>query len=303
VRFKAREVTRSTGNPYDDAAAIEKYLRTFPNDYNVPAAPAGQDSVDYFLFDAQRGYFDYHASAMAVMLRAIGIPARVATGYVIDPLQRQGDSSTFKLTQRQAFAWPEVYFPGIGWVEFSPTPSQPVINRPGTAKAAAPAGSKKPDIPADTPVDLGISPGGPTAPQLAADNNSSGVPLWPFVTLAAIAGVALAAGAAGKFAWEFGMGSLPRTAQLWEKTVRLATFGKSRPHQHETPREFAARLRRDIPGSDGAAYIASTYERTRFGHKPLTDAESERLEAAWSSARGSLLRRALRLRPRKQPTP
>ncbi len=106
VRFKAQEVTRSTQNPYDDAAAIEKYLRTFPNDYDVPAAPAGQDSVDYFLFDAQRGYFDYHASAMAVMLRAIGIPARVATGYTVDPLQRQGDSDTFKLTQRNAFAWP-----------------------------------------------------------------------------------------------------------------------------------------------------------------------------------------------------
>ncbi len=300
VRSKAREVTRGAEDPYTAVAAIEKYLRTFPNDYNVPAAPAGYDSVDYFLFDAQRGYFDYHASAMAVMLRAIGIPARVATGYVIDPLQRQGDSNTFKLTQRQAFAWPEVYFPGIGWVEFSPTPSQPVINRPGTAKVAPLAGSRPQDDPSEGPIDLGISPGGPTAPQLAETSSGGGIPLWPFIALAAVLSMALAAGAAGKFAWEFGLGGLPRPAQIWEKTVRLATLGKARPQQHETPRELAARLRRDIPGTNGVAYIASTYERTRFGHKPLTDDESARLEAAWSSVRGSLLRRVLRLRRRKR---
>ena len=75
---------------------------------------------------------------MAVMLRSLGIPARVATGYVVDPLQRQGESDTFNLTQRKAFAWPEVYFPGIGWVEFSPTPSQPLIKRARAAPPAAP---------------------------------------------------------------------------------------------------------------------------------------------------------------------
>jgi hypothetical protein len=298
VRFKAQEVTRSTQNPYDDAAAIEKYLRTFPNDYDVPAAPAGHDSVDYFLFDAQRGYFDYHASAMAVMLRAIGIPARVATGYTVDPLQRQGDSDTFKLTQRNAFAWPEVYFPGIGWVEFSPTPTQPLINRPGTAKLAVPAGSSRQGEQPEAPIDLGITTGGAPATQPAA-KKAGGMNTWPLIALAVVAGVALAFVTAGKFAWEFGLGGLPRPAQLWEKTVRLATLGNARPQPHETPREFAARLRRDVPGADGVACIASTYERTRFGRKLLSDDEAERLEAAWSSARTGLLRRALRLKPRR----
>lgn len=134
VASKAREVTASADTPYDKAAALEKYLRTFPNDYNVQAPPPGRDSVDWFLFDLQRGYFDYHASAMAVMLRTIGVPARVATGYAIDPLAQQPGTDTYNLTQMNAFAWPEVYFPNIGWVEFSPTPSQPLINRPTSAK-------------------------------------------------------------------------------------------------------------------------------------------------------------------------
>ena len=82
VERKALRSRATPTTPYDQAYAIEQYLRTFPDDFDVDAAPPGRDSVDYFLFDAQRGYFDYHASAMAVMLRTLGVPARVATGYV-----------------------------------------------------------------------------------------------------------------------------------------------------------------------------------------------------------------------------
>ena len=219
-----------------------------------------------------------------------------------DPLTytRQGDSTVFKLTQRQAFAWPEVYFPGIGWVEFNPTPSQPLINRPGTAKPAPLAGSTKQDNPADPPIDLGLSPGGPLV--LPAAKGGGGAGRWPFIMLGVVGGVALVLAGAGKLAWEFGLAGLPRAAQLWEKTIRLATLGKARPRPGETPREFAARLRRAVPGSDGVAYIASVYERGRFGQKMLTEDEAARLEAAWSSARGGLLRRALRRKPRRLST-
>ena len=303
---KAGEVTRSApvpATPYDNAALIEKYLRTFPNDYNVPNTPPGRDSVDYFLFDLQRGYFDYHASAMAVMLRSLGIPARVAAGYVVDPLARQGDSDTFKLTERNAFAWPEVYFPGAGWVEFSPTPSQPLIQRPGTPDApGAQAGSSQRGLGAEEPIDLGISPAGPraSAPAATAHPAGGGSSARPMLlTLAIIGGIAIVFAGGAKFAWEYGLGGLSRPAQLWEKTVRLASLGRAGPRKTETPREFAARLRRDVPGADAAGYLAATYERNRFGHKDLSDEETERLESAWQSLRTGLLRRALRLKPRR----
>ena len=302
VGTKAQEVTRNEVTPYDKAAALEKYLRTFPNDFNVQAPPAGRDSVDWFLFDLQRGYFDYHASAMAVMLRTLGIPARVATGYALDPLARDPGTDTFNLTQKNAFAWPEVYFPNVGWVEFSPTPSEPLINRPTSAPAAAGLdGNDDPnprsgagaelDIPSEEPVKL---------PPLAAAGDDGGRNWAPImIALAALAAVAIAGAGAAKVAWDYGTGGLQRPAQLWEKTVRLATLGKAGPHEQETPREFAARLRREVPGSDAAGYLAATYERTRFGQKQLSEDESERLESAWSSLRASLLRRALRMRPRR----
>lgn len=300
VGRKAREVVGGAGDtPYESAAAIEKYLRTFPNDYNVPSTPQGRDTVDYFLFDAQRGYFDYHASAMAVMLRTLGIPARVATGYVVDPLQRQGDTDTFKLTEQNAFAWPEVYFPTIGWVEFSPTPVEPLINRPGTLPLASRGNSRGAQDAPDAPIDLGINPPLASPPGGSTTTQGDGS-RWPL--LAALGGLiafALLFAGAGKLAWEWGLGGLPRPAQLWEKTLRLASLGNSAPRASETPAEFAARLSRDVPGTDGASFLAATYQRNRFGRKQLSEGEGERMESAWASVRGALLRRALRLRPRQ----
>jgi hypothetical protein len=301
VDRKANEVAGDAQTPYDQAVAIERYLRTFPNDFTVPSTPPGRDSVDYFLFDAQRGYFDYHASAMAVMLRTLGVPARVATGYVVDPSQKDGDTSNYNLTEKNAFAWPEVYFPGAGWVEFNPTPSQPLINRPGADAERPPALETDPDknIRPEEPIDLGINPDKAPQQPAASASRGGGSSAWPAIISLAIIGLigAVIVGG-GRFAWEYGLGGLPRPAQLWEKTQRLAKWGNAGSKPTETPREFATRLRDDVPGSDGARYLAAAYERSRFGQKNLSEDESERLEAEYASVRNRLLRRVFRLKPR-----
>lgn len=117
----ALEVTAGAATPYDQALALEAYLRQFPYDLSVSAPPAGRDAVDYFLFDLQAGYCDYYASAMVVLARSLGIPARLAVGYssgAYDPNQR-----AFVVTEQNAHSWPELYFPQIGWVRFEPTAS------------------------------------------------------------------------------------------------------------------------------------------------------------------------------------
>jgi len=304
VERKAREVASGAGTPFEAAVAIERYLRTFPNDYDVPATPPGHDSVDYFLFDIQRGYFDYHASAMAVMLRSLGVPARVATGYVIDPLAKDDPNGTsYRLTEQNAFAWPEVYFPGIGWVEFNPTPSQPLIRRPGVTEAApARGGSQGLDDPAASDDELGFADLGDQPPpspsgSASAREGGGGAGSWPItLALVVIGGATVAFAMGARFAWEFGMGGLPRPVQLWEKTQRLARVARAGAKPSETPREFATRLRGDVPGTEASAYMAAQYERARFGKKIATDEESERLEAAWASVRNQLLRRIFRPR-------
>lgn len=129
VKQLAIQLTATEPTLYDRAHAIEQYLRTFPYTLDVPRPPANQDLADYFLFDLRKGYCDYYASAMVVLARAAGIPARLAIGYASGVFNQ--NSRRFIVTQADAHSWVEVYFPGTGWVPFEPTAGLPAINRTG----------------------------------------------------------------------------------------------------------------------------------------------------------------------------
>jgi transglutaminase-like putative cysteine protease len=137
-----RDLTATEPTPYDRVSAIEAYLRRFPYTLDVPAPPAGRDVVDTFLFDLQRGYCDYYASAMVVLARAAGVPARLAVGYA--PGTYDWTRASYQVTEADAHAWPEVYFPSYGWVKFEPTAGLPAIERPaevGPSEWTEPEGS------------------------------------------------------------------------------------------------------------------------------------------------------------------
>lgn len=124
----ARQITEGQPTQYDKAKAIETYLRTnYPYDLEIPAPPEGQDVADYFLFDLKRGYCDYYATAMVVLARASGIPARFVSGYA--PGEYDFSNAEYVVRELHAHSWAEVYFPEIGWVEFEPTGNQPAIER------------------------------------------------------------------------------------------------------------------------------------------------------------------------------
>ncbi|MEO5886594.1 MAG: transglutaminase-like domain-containing protein, partial [Anaerolineales bacterium] len=127
VHQLAREIVAAKPNPYDKAKAIENYLRTYPYDLEVSAPPEGQDVADYFLFDLKRGYCDYYATAMVVLARSSGIPARFVSGY--SPGSYDAPNARYVVRELNAHSWAEIYFPEIGWVEFEPTASQPEIER------------------------------------------------------------------------------------------------------------------------------------------------------------------------------
>ena len=128
----AEELTAGLDNSFDKAIAVRDYLRNNIT-YNdqIEAAPVGMDSVHYALFVIKEGYCNYYASAMSVMLRSQGIPARVVSGYA------QGDydeeSKSYRVRASNAHTWVEVFFPGYGWIQFEPTAALPVNSRPETA--------------------------------------------------------------------------------------------------------------------------------------------------------------------------
>ena len=119
LRELALEVVGDAATPYDVALALERYLRQFEYDLDVPVPPADQDAVAYFLFDLQRGYCDYYASAFVVLARAAGLPARLAVGYATG--EYDPDQGCHEVLELHGHSWPEVYFPGYGWIPFEPT--------------------------------------------------------------------------------------------------------------------------------------------------------------------------------------
>ena len=104
--------------PYDQAKALETFLRQYAYSLEVELPPADRDPVDYFLFDLQAGYCDYYASAMVVMARSLGLPARLAAGYLAQPAGVDGVQTIYQIN---AHSWAEVYFADYGWLEFEPT--------------------------------------------------------------------------------------------------------------------------------------------------------------------------------------
>lgn len=133
----ARQLTATAPTPFDQAVAIETYLReNFEYTLELSAPPVDVEVADYFLFELKRGYCDYYATAMAVLARAVGLPARVVTGYASGEYNAR--NAEYVVREADAHTWVEIYFPGIGWVEFEPTASQPGFSRPLSASRSVP---------------------------------------------------------------------------------------------------------------------------------------------------------------------
>ena len=114
----ANEITKDCQNDYDKLLAIQAYLRQYPYILNPGGVPEDKDFVDYFLFEGQKGYCTYFASAMAVMSRCIGIPSRYVEGFLIKPDSKKN----YAVLGSNAHSWTEVYLNGFGWIVMEATP-------------------------------------------------------------------------------------------------------------------------------------------------------------------------------------
>jgi transglutaminase-like putative cysteine protease len=116
-----QQITGKAATPYDKAASIEAYLHTrYGYTLDLSGTPPSADPLAYFLFVKRAGHCEYFASAMTVMLRAVGVPARYVNGFL--PGEYNDLASDFIVRASDAHSWVEVYFPGYGWITFDPTP-------------------------------------------------------------------------------------------------------------------------------------------------------------------------------------
>jgi transglutaminase-like putative cysteine protease len=290
IEAKAADLAAGAETRYDKAFQVQQYLRVFPVDFDIEDTPPGRDTVDYFLFDSQRGYFDYHASAMVVMLRTLDIPARLAVGFVVDDSDKELESGAYKIRDRSSYAWAEAYFPGYGWIAFNPSPDRPEDLNPTVATPEEqPAGAAGPE---DLPVGLGSdvhidAPPGDVAVSVPTPTAQPGQGYNPLLTLGVAAFVALLGGSVF-LGWQRSVAGLPYSQQLWEKTVRLATWAGHGPRMGETPAEFAQSLRRRVREASDISLLANAYNRSRFGNRE-PDEEKAALAEVWEPLRNALV--------------
>ncbi|MEO8082274.1 MAG: transglutaminaseTgpA domain-containing protein [Ardenticatenales bacterium] len=288
----AATIAGGTTTRWDKAHAIEGYLRremTYTESIADP--PRGRDKADWFLFDTKEGYCDYYSTAFVVLARSQGVPTRLAAGYAGgEPLVGvQGR----RLHDYDAHTWPEVFFPGYGWIEFEPTANEQPLDRPSTADDARALAAKPPPAsdqsaapPKDAlpPEDV-KPPAADQVPPRRADTVAVAVGLgrfWPWLaSLLGIVGVVLA----GRFWWARPMEGLSAAERSFGRLVRVARWLGVGPRHSETPSEYSRRLAQQIPdaGTEISA-ITDAYVAERFGRR-TSHALSERLEAAWLAVR------------------
>jgi transglutaminase-like putative cysteine protease len=308
IPILALQLTVGETTPYDKAAAITSYLRSqIRYSPSVISAPAGMDPLEWFLFDYRQGFCNYYATAQVILLRSVGVPARLAVGFAqgeFDPIL-----SAYTVRQRDAHAWPEVYFPGIGWVEFEPTGNQESLLRPAGLPAAEveePAEPQERELPEPLdeepgfvvdalPLDGDLSPVIPPVEPVAAAEE--GVPGWQ----SSVRNTALALGLAA-LAWlfsrrynlatrlpvtvkqtlEYNGVSVPRWLDRWavyaglgrmERTYAAVPRGLrwlgGQPSGSDTPAEQAAALSRLLPQAAPAIQeLLDEYQQTLYGSQP-----------------------------------
>jgi transglutaminase-like putative cysteine protease len=282
----AQELTKDIEAPYQKAVAIQDYLRTLEYTLDIEAPPDGTDGVDYFLFELKKGYCQYFASAMAVLLRASGVPSRMVAGYGPGELMEQygpgdmmGHGSAAWQDWQDAFAvqnshaWCEAFFPGYGWIPFEPSPVRPVVTRGEFAF---------PPQDAEGTGDSTVEPDG-----METDRP------WSVRLLGIPLGLALF-GAIMWLGWRRLLGQVSEPRVAYARIGYLARLSGVGPKENLTPQEYGRRLASAVPEMSAPLdKIVSTYVRVSYSKHDLNSEDRSNIARAWPQVRNHLLRRAL----------
>jgi hypothetical protein len=309
IHALALSVVQQAGaqNPYDMAAAIEAYLRgpLFTYTLDPQRSPAGADPIDWFLFHSHEGYCEFFATAMGDMLRTLGIPVRLASGF--GPGTYDTTVNSFVVRSDDAHTWVEVYFPTYGWIEFEPTHDNVYFSIPRGASGSSNICQR--DLLCNDPSGAGTGGGVVAPPTGRLGGNAAGptdnAPGGGFSlripdtnTLTKIIGIVLGLlllllAAAARYL-------RPRTVTgVWRRTLVLARLAGADQRSGETPFELGRRLAGSFPeAAEPMRSLASGFVIAAYAPPDVARSARAAVLEAWSALRPLLLRRVLsRFRP------
>ena len=295
-------------NPYDEATAIESYLRQPPFKYSLeaPQPVSGRDPLEYFLFDSHTGYCEYFATAMGDMLRSLGIPTRLVNGFGPGTFDSQVHSYVVRASD--AHTWVEAYFPGYGWIPFEPTADNnyPVVQRGQDPNSVCyrEQGCDQPDT-----TNIGGVVGGTTGPSAGPHqkNTTSGGAGGGGLSVASILGPSAFTKTAAAVLGVVLLLLLlalrylrPRSVtSVWNRMLVLASLAGAERRPGETPFELGRRLQRVFPeAAEPVAALTGGFAIAAYAPPDEAAGARATVMEAWTALRPHLLRRIVaRLRP------
>lgn len=287
VRELSKQITSSTNNPYEATITVRDYLKkTYPYSLKITPPAKGSDGVDYFLFTQKAGYCDYFASAMAIMLRSTGIPARLVVGFA--PGEWDDSKQGFIVRDLNYHSWPEVYFPGYGWIEFEPTPPEALeFSSTQQRLTGIVGGSTEED---EEIIEGEIIPVEQSKFAFLNDLNS----FKGYIMSTALIAIFLLI-LAYYMLWGR-LSNLGYPAVVYAKMCRLSSLTGHGPKFQQTPQEYARTLSLSMPSqSTSINLITQAYMETQYSpHKFLDYIEQEKINRFWKPLRNSLIKRLIR---------
>lgn len=282
IKELAEEITTEATTMYDQVKAVENYLRNNIDfrysKIDAVKPQAADDYVDQFLFESKVGYCDNFSSAMVVMLRTLGIPARWAKGFTEGDLQVAGDEKIWVVKNNHAHSWPEVYFQGYGWLPFEPTPSfqnpdqvQAPTNSEATPATASSDSSHQTDTTEESTETKSSSESNITS-QTPAQKAFDWQKLVAPVLVAALAGALIGY-------WQFGLIWRVRLVEGFAKQplakgyrLLLSRLQQRLPRRQEEPlATYALRVEAAIPDLAGRfVQLTASYERMLYSKDKVT---------------------------------
>jgi hypothetical protein len=306
IRRLAQQWTAGQTNPYDQALAIQQRLRNpafYQYTLNPPVIPRSQMwPVVYFLTTSHRGYCQYFASAMGSMLRSLGVPTRLVSGYgpgtthdVNGPQAATGSSHEQIVTTSDAHVWVEAYFPGYGWIPFEPTPPSAQGNYQPFPRGTAVTSGPTPATTTPRATGPAVKPGnlgGPTSQLGGSGGSHKGTPAAAVVALSSLAVVGVIVVVA--LLWF----ALPRSLNgVWRRVETLGVLSGMDRRRAETHLAFAARLAGARPRAGPAlGELAAVTARSEFSAAGASGRDRALALRTW---RRALL--AATRRPRRSP--
>ncbi|HEV8655286.1 MAG TPA: transglutaminaseTgpA domain-containing protein [Candidatus Limnocylindria bacterium] len=286
VRDLAHQVAGEQSDPYDKAEVVESFLRTtYRYAPTVRAPPPGRDPVDFFLYDLKEDFCEYFASAMVVMLRELGVPARVVEGYTAGTLDPA--SGKFVVKELDAHAWVEVYFPLYGWIEFEPTPSQaPIFRVDSEAIGGGSAGGGEDNPDGTSAIDREdkdlLADNAPDEGQNFGDSVASAVQNFDPRPIAVLIGALLLLLLLAFARFQFRFRGQPSVDSAWGKARLLASYAGFAADPSQTTYEYATMLGEAVPDAKSPIQdIAEARVHDRYTPSGASDEDVERAVSGW----------------------